>query len=689
MAKSALLYDTFAATSGKWYSTNAATGVLSGGLMRIKPTSGYDYVGSSNAVDFTDSYLSFKLVQNSVLGLGSNSMTLTAKVDATNWVEFVINGGRTYANNATVTMRERVAGVDSDTTFRYDPAVHIWFRLRESDGTLFWETSVDGVTWTVRRSKTTTLTLTSVEVLMVGGFWAAEAGTTFATIDDFNLFAGPPPLKASVFTDEFNTVDPVLWYMDGPSVSGGRLNIVPSTGYRYALSSESWNLTDDHFLVQLVENATGLTVTSEFTARLDASNGFQFIIPGNATEPLILREKVAGVNSDVNVPFKPSLYKWFRLRHGSGQIHWEVSRDGATWSILRSKTSVLSVTAMFCMISVGYYGVEPSPGTARFDNLNVPNLQRLREIGWYVGTALPFGGVESGTVQQKVFFEDADWIWEPIPASPVLDTNSAAIVAELSTGMTSAGTWDYGVKIVKPSDITPSTPRYVFQLDYDPEWGPSPLGTMQVPMPDGVVIPPGSDGHLVVMDEAAGKVFSFWQAYKDGSVWRASWGGVSDFDGDGRDYAGNATGSSLSRLAAVVLLNEIAAGEIPHALFFATNMASPAFKYPAQKSDGINMTGAANPLWEGARVQLDPSINLAAIPGITPAELTIGRALQRYGAYCGDNGGTRIGLILEFEGVAPAPGPTYIASGLEWDYFDMTHIPWESLRVLKNWDGSA
>ncbi|MFD9150573.1 hypothetical protein [Streptomyces diastaticus] len=37
----------------------------------------------------------------------------------------------------------------------YDPATHLWLRLREGDGTVSWDTSPDGTTWTTRRTLAT------------------------------------------------------------------------------------------------------------------------------------------------------------------------------------------------------------------------------------------------------------------------------------------------------------------------------------------------------------------------------------------------------------------------------------------------------------------------------------------------------------------------------------------------------
>ena len=51
-----------------------------------------------------------------------------------------------------------------------------------------------------------------------------------------------------------------------------------------------------------------------------------------------------------------------------------------------------------------------------------------------------------------------------------------------------------------------------------------------------------------------------------------------------------------------------------------------------------------------------------------------------------------MGFLLEFAKDATDSenvGEVYENAGISWDYFNMTHLPWSSLRVLKNWDGSA
>lgn len=745
MAKAKFLYDDFSTTSGLWYSSDPATGVVTGGRMRIKPTNAYDTVTSVNYYNLVGSYLGFQLVQNCAIGNGSNSIALYAFVDADNYISFIINGSRS-AGQAAVYMRERVGGINSDTTITngYDPAVHVWFRIREDSGSIFWETSTDGVSWTERRSKTSSFNVSSVSCLIEGGYWGSEAGTTYATIDNFNLWAGIPSLdKTEVLTDYFVVDDSATWYWSGGwAVSDGKLQAVPTSEYEYIITVDSFNFTDSHAGFELVRNNNagttdyGGSITVEFQVKIDSSNYVAFVLSGGTSANCVLRERVAGTNSDTSFTYNATKDKWIRLRHSSGTVFWETSRDGATWSIKRSKASSLDFNEVKCQFVTGYWNPEESDvGHVEIDNFNLFNLARLKEIGWKIGLSLPMGGIESGTVQQRVVFPDADWLWTPIPVDPVLDPNSENIgyylaYPDVTSKRTISFGW-YSNAVVYPSSINSSTPRYqmvVVGPDLYPDWGfdGSIFDDYQIPIPLGTQVPPGGDGHLVVIDPVYGKVFSFWQAHYDEGLdqWSASYGAISNMSGDGRDYVGSATATNLSRYAGIITLNEVAAGEIPHALFVASNICrpgagwvspsdpggTPPFRYPATKSDGRNMASipVEDTVVEGSRLQLDPSIDLEAIPGIKPIELAVGRAWQVYGAYVGDQGGNtwppavQAGSIELWQGqdytvfdpetddwdAIPVP-PVLAQAGVGWDYFSLDNIPWVgNIRVLNNWDGT-
>jgi hypothetical protein len=284
----------------------------------------------------------------------------------------------------------------------------------------------------------------------------------------------------------------------------------------------------------------------------------------------------------------------------------------------------------------------------------------------------------------RPYFPEADWLWDPIPADAALDPGAAQMSAALADGDHILNTGDFGVTLVTPDEIGSDAPRTAVPLSED--WGPDPLAGLTVPVPPGLEIPPGSDAHVAIADPQSGTVVNLWGARRSGDGLAASWGAATPIDGDGRETNGSSTGAGIARYAAVVRASEIADGEIPHALFFSTNVAAPdEVRYPATKTDGSNMDGSGAPIPEGARVQLDPAIDVDAIPGIGKGEAAIAKALQRYGAYVGDNGGARMAFMAEY---SPDSG-VYDAAGLPGDYVALGAIPWDRLRVLSDWSGGS
>jgi hypothetical protein len=246
-----------------------------------------------------------------------------------------------------------------------------------------------------------------------------------------------------------------------------------------------------------------------------------------------------------------------------------------------------------------------------------------------------------------------------------------------------ADLYEFGIAIYEVDNPIPESTIECIQ-----PWGECPLEQGTYPIPADAEPAPGDDGTMVIVDRAAGRTVELWQPVPlgDGS-WRTSWGTTTPLDGSGiPDVFGN--GAGISHLAGVVRVDEIAAGQIDHALVFSTNNACrEEFRYPAVKTDGTSPRADCIP--EGARVQLDPSIDIDTIR-LSPAARAIARALQVYGAYAVDSGGSAMALYFEVADDASfsTPGATYVAAGLKRDYADLSEIPWRHLRVLRAWDGS-
>ncbi len=290
------------------------------------------------------------------------------------------------------------------------------------------------------------------------------------------------------------------------------------------------------------------------------------------------------------------------------------------------------------------------------------------------------------------FFQAADWLWKPIAANPTLAANSSTWTGYLSASGTAhiANLYDYSVALVSASEVTSSTPRYDVTLTQP--WGADPFGTNTVPIPTGTKVPPGSDGHVAILDPTTNTAYGIWQANYNSSTgtWSGSWGGMTDLDGNGIDEAGgSATAANIARYAGVVTAAEFSAAlaantGIGHALAFSSDIAGPDFVFPAAKSDGQNWAGVAVPMPEGYRIQLNPNLDIDAIPGMTAGERVIAKTLQTHGAYLVDQGAARMAFAFELvdDATASSPGSVWTNAGLAWDYYDMNTIPWSQLRVL-------
>lgn len=264
---------------------------------------------------------------------------------------------------------------------------------------------------------------------------------------------------------------------------------------------------------------------------------------------------------------------------------------------------------------------------------------------------------------------------EPIPASPQIDPDSEEIIAHLQPEpRLPANLVEFAVPIYQ---VSAHTPTKVVTCTKD--WGVCPFDGWRVPIPDGAAPNSGSDHSMITIDESRALTFEFWQAANNENHWSTSWGAVNSLAGSG--WGGVSTGSGASRLGGVIRLHEIANGEIPHALALQTNNACRVFRPPALKSDGESDRPDCLP--EGARLQLDPSLDLSTL-GLPRGELAVATAMQQYGGYIMDQSGARLSVIFElYRKAAPGSlGKTYRDAGFRWDYDAMEHVPWNKIRVL-------
>lgn len=264
----------------------------------------------------------------------------------------------------------------------------------------------------------------------------------------------------------------------------------------------------------------------------------------------------------------------------------------------------------------------------------------------------------------------------PIPAGAALDPRSDAYVATLADVGGSHGLFvalrRWTVPVYYASASTPRTDVRLTASWRVADW------MLRVPIPGNAAPDPSSDGHMTILDRATGCEFDFYQARHENGGWSAGWGNSLRLAGKGvYPHGFSARGSGFANLAGVIWPKELRAGTIKHALMFSYPYTSSRGAVgPATETDGESTDADALP--EGARLQLDPHLDLRKL-GLSPAAYTIGRALQRYGMYLGDTGGSVSLYAVNRQSYAGNPYKGFSAGA----YGDLGKIPLNRFRVLR------
>lgn len=274
------------------------------------------------------------------------------------------------------------------------------------------------------------------------------------------------------------------------------------------------------------------------------------------------------------------------------------------------------------------------------------------------GVAAVFSGANSPWVQR---------------ATGAVDPNSAAMVAGLSGEQfqMSTGMWTVPVYYADAS-----TPRHNVPITAGwTEFNSLP----NVPVPANAKPDPSEDAHLTIIDRSKGCVYDFWGASGSGGNLSAKLGNAMPTDSTGVDPGGlGARASGFSGAAGLITYDDMKRGSIDHALVFAypkTRSGGPVA--PATKSDG--QTGGDDAIPQGARLRLDPSINLGSL-GLNRYELMIARAMQQYGMILGDTSG---GFTIYAQHPQSVPGGSYGGLLPDNTWVDLSKIPTSKLQVMK------
>ena len=284
----------------------------------------------------------------------------------------------------------------------------------------------------------------------------------------------------------------------------------------------------------------------------------------------------------------------------------------------------------------------------------------------------------------------------PIAASPAIDPNSSAMIADFSTISGQTSFWiniqTYSIPVYWVDSTTTPLVTVVAALGGTGFRGGAaddsvPGGTGTAPIPTGAMPAAGTDMHLAIIDRAKGIEWGMWDAVPPGTNWTAGEASTMDLTGSGIRPATNINSASqpwwaghgaracgFPLIAGLITEDDVKSGAIEHALVVAYLHIRPSL-YTPPASTGQGGTATTTGILCGGQIQLDPALDVTTL-GLSKTGLMIAKALQKYGAFVGDLSGAT-SLYADASPTAQAYWNGLLAND------EAAKIPLNRFRVLK------
>jgi hypothetical protein len=375
-----VLADSFTGSTPnpQWFPyANGATAIAQSGgqfVITLPATSGsagaYAGYDSARRYDLRGSRVYVEVPQ--VVSTATHAQT-NLQIDTPNGdgLEITEEAGTLYAH---VNVGASTSTINSMT---YSPTAHLWWQIREAQGTVYFETSSDGMSFAQFATTPTPAYAQYVDIAIEAGTYQVETspgGSKFA-----NLNGGTPSAswcKASTLQDDFSsgTLGPqwaASFAMGGCSYaeSGGDVTVTLVSGGTEecaVVSAAGYDLTGSEIFTSLdaMPAANGQIYTDLRAATANGDN-VEMTVVGNM---LTAAQNIgASYNALSATPYSPTSHKFWRLRESGGTLYWEAGPDGISWPTrMHSGPSPISLVGVDISIGAGTNASVASPGMASF-----------------------------------------------------------------------------------------------------------------------------------------------------------------------------------------------------------------------------------------------------------------------------------------------------------------------------------
>jgi hypothetical protein len=227
---------------------------------------------------------------------------------------------------------------------------------------------------------------------------------------------------------------------------------------------------------------------------------------------------------------------------------------------------------------------------------------------------------------------------ERVDKLPV-SADSAELISSIGLGSPvhadfGSGKWDGGPIGIPFGVVSRKTPGSRVSFEYADE-----SNRVRYPIPRHVHIEGGphatGDRHAILVDKSTCRLYELYDLRRTSRGWTAGSGAVWNLRSNHLRPAGwtSADAAGLPMFPGLARWDEVARGEIDHALRFTAPQTRRAYVYPARHEASDSTDPSLPPM--GLRVRLKASVNVSSFPRQARVVL---RALQRYGMILADNG---------------------------------------------------
>jgi hypothetical protein len=303
--------------------------------------------------------------------------------------------------------------------------------------------------------------------------------------------------------------------------------------------------------------------------------------------------------------------------------------------------SPTQLTATGNEASAGIFSVavmNPNPGsaTSASQNLQVTSTSGGNPPSSCSGMSLG----QSASLNGFVPFL-ADNLWNQDISSVPVDPNSSAIINFIGSGIGLHPDFGSGLYNGQSMGIpylvvgSQQGPVPIVFTAYGDESDPGPMPIPVSALIEGYPAPGSGDRHVLVLDNNNCWLYELYSSYPNAASWNAGSAAVWDLTADEqRPYSWtSADAAGLPIFPSLARYDEVAAGQIKHALRFTLHSSRAAFLPPASHWAANSLNVLAAPM--GMRLRLKAGFDMSSFSAANQVILT---ALKKYGMIMADNG---------------------------------------------------